>query len=257
MFRRLARRLGLDEPCLYDEDEEMARQVLATDHPSLSGITLESLKARGWMRLNYPEPFVPFGAGFPSPSGRLEFFTERMIEARLDPLAGYTPPYEAAQQGTPLAARYPLALIAGANHYFLNSLFANVASQRKRSGRPAVRIHPDDAAARGLETGHEARIFNDRGAFVALVEVTDGVRRGVVASTKGQWPRFVPGGTTVNATVDERDADMGGVMAIDDSGAAWASRSGASRRALGDRPGRWARRQAPSLFDGAGRSSPR
>ena len=217
MFRRLARRLGLDEPCLYDEDEEMARQVLATDHPSLSGITLEALKARGWMRLNYPEPFVPFAAGFPSPSGRLEFFSERMTGAGLDPLAGYTPPYEAAQQGTPLAARYPLALIAGANHYFLNSLFANVASQRKRSGRPAVRIHPDDAAARGLETGHEARVFNDRGAFVALVEVTDGVRRGVVASTKGQWPRFVPGGATVNATVDERDADMGGGAVFHDN----------------------------------------
>ena len=131
--------------------------------------------------------------------------------------AGYTPPYEAAQQGTPLAARYPLALIAGANHYFLNSLFANVASQRKRSGRPAVRIHPDDAAPRGLETGHEARIFNDRGAFVALVEVTDGVRPGVVASTKGQWPRFVPGGATVNATVDERDSDMGGGAVFHDN----------------------------------------
>jgi hypothetical protein len=32
----------------------------------------------------------------------------------------------------------------------------------------------------------------------------------VIASTKGRWPRFVPGGATVNATVDERDADMGG-----------------------------------------------
>jgi len=217
MFRRLARRMGLDTPCLYDSDDELARQALDSGHPALRGITLDRLKERGWMRLNYPEPFVPFAAGFPSPSGRLEFFSERMIEARLDPLAGYTPPYEAAQQGTPLAARYPLALIAGANHYFLNSLFANVASQRKRSGRPAVRIHPDDAAARGLETGHEARVFNDRGAFVALVEVTDGVRRGVVASTKGQWPRFVPGGATVNATVDERDSDMGGGAVFHDN----------------------------------------
>ena len=42
-----------------------------------------------------------------------------MTEVGLDPLAGYTPPYEAAQRGTPLTARYPLALIAGADHYFL------------------------------------------------------------------------------------------------------------------------------------------
>ena len=146
MFRRLARRLGLDVPCLYDSDEEMARQILDSDHPSLRGITLDELKARGWMRLNYPEPFVPFAAGFPTPSGRLEFFSERMTQAGLDPLAGYTPPYEAAQQGTPLAERYPLALIAGANHYFLNSLFANVARPEEAIG-PAG--GPDPPRRRG------------------------------------------------------------------------------------------------------------
>jgi anaerobic selenocysteine-containing dehydrogenase len=217
IFRRLARRLGLDIPCLYDEDEELARQVLDSGHPSLEGITLDRLKERGWMRLNYPEPFVPFADGFPTASGKLEFLSERMAKAGLDPLAGYTPPYEAAQRDTPLAARYPLALIAGADHYFLNSLFANVADQMKRSGPPVVRVHPEDAAARGLETGHEARVFNGRGAFVALVEVTDRVRRGVAASTKGRWPRHVKGGATVNATVDERDSDMGGGAVFHDN----------------------------------------
>src|SRR6185503_7599282 len=52
IFRRLARRMGLDEPCLYDSDEEMAQQVLDSAHPSVRGITLERLKERGWMRLN-------------------------------------------------------------------------------------------------------------------------------------------------------------------------------------------------------------
>jgi anaerobic selenocysteine-containing dehydrogenase len=216
-FRRLARRMGLDVRCLYDSDDEIARQILDSGHPSLRGITLERLKERGWMRLSYAEPFVPFADGFPTASGKLEFLSERMAEAGLDPLAGYTPPHEAAQRDTPLAGRYPLALIAGADHYFLNSLFANVADQVKRSGPPVVRIHPDDAAPRGLETGQEARVFNDRGAFVALVEVTDRVRRGVAASTKGRWPRFVKGGTTVNATVDERDADMGGGAVFHDN----------------------------------------
>jgi anaerobic selenocysteine-containing dehydrogenase len=169
------------------------------------------------MRLNYPEPFVPFADGFPTASGKLEFLSERMAKAGLDPLAGYTPPHEAAQRDTLLAERYPLALIAGADHYFLNSLFANVPDQVKRSGPPVIRIHPQDATARGLETGYEARVFNDRGAFVALVEVTDRVRRGVVASTKGRWPRSVTGGATVNATVAERDSDMGGGAVFHDN----------------------------------------
>jgi anaerobic selenocysteine-containing dehydrogenase len=217
IFRRLAKRMRLDVPGLDDSDDALARQALDSAHPSLHGITLDRLKERGWMRLNYPEPFVPFADGFFTDSGKLEFLSERMVKAGLDPLAGYTPPYEAAQRDSPLAARYPLALIAGADHYFLNSLFANVPDQMKRSGSPTVRIHPEDARSRGLETGHEARVFNDRGAFVARVEVTDRVRRGVAASTKGRWPRFVKGGATVNATVDERDADMGGGAVFHDN----------------------------------------
>jgi len=217
IYRRLARRLGLEAPCLYDSDEDMARQVLTSGHPSVRGITLERLKERGWMRLDYPEPFVPFAGGFPSPSGKLEFFSERMAAAGLDPLAGYTPPYEAAQRDTPLADRFPLALIASADHYFLNSLFANVPGQMRRSGPPVVRLHPSDAAARGLATGREVRVFNDRGTFVARVEVTDRVRPGLIASTKGRWPSHVVGGATVNATVDERDSDMGGGAVFHDN----------------------------------------
>ena len=52
---------------------------------------------------------------------------------------------------------------------------------------------------------------------MARVEVSDRVRRGVVASTKGRWPRFVKGGATVNATVDERDSDMGGGAVFHDN----------------------------------------
>jgi anaerobic selenocysteine-containing dehydrogenase len=140
-----------------------------------------------------------------------------MAAAGLDPVAGYTAPNEAAQRGTPLAARYPLALIAGADHYLLNSVFANVRRQTDRSGPPTVRLHPADAAPRGLGTGDPVRVFNDRGAFLARVEVTDRVRPGVVASTKGRWPGATPGGSTVNATVDERDADMGGGAVFHDN----------------------------------------
>jgi anaerobic selenocysteine-containing dehydrogenase len=217
IFRRLGRRLGLDVPCLYDSDEELARQLLDSDHPSLRGITFDILRKQGWMRLAVPKPFVPFAEDFPTPSGKLEFYTARMSDAGLDPLAGFTPPYEAAQRGTPLAARYPLALIAGADHYFLNSVFANVPAQTQRSGLPTIRVHPDDAAARRLDSGSEARVFNDRGAFVALVEVSLRVRPGVVVSTKGRWPGRSKDNANVNATVDERDSDMGGGAVFHDN----------------------------------------
>ena len=217
IFRRLARTMRLEIPCLYDSDEEIARQILETGHPSLEGITLEALKERGSMRLNYPDPFLPFAHGFPTPSGKLEFFSERMAEAGLNPLAGYTPPYEAAQRDTPLARRYPLALIAAADHYFINSVFANVPAQMKRAGPPIICIHPEDATSRRLEHGDAVRVFNARGSFIAAADITDRVRKGVVASTKGRWPCHTKDNATVNATVDERDSDMGGGAVFHDN----------------------------------------
>jgi anaerobic selenocysteine-containing dehydrogenase len=210
IFRRLARKMGIDEPALYDSDESMARQLLDSGHPSVSGITLEALKARGSIRVNYPDPFVPFAMAFPTVSGKLEFVSDRMAQAGLDPVAGYTPSYEAAQRDTPFALEYPLALVTPANHYFLNSIFGNVPRQLRRAGAPTLLIHPDDAAPRGIGAGDEVRVANARGSFVAVAEVSDRIRPGVVASTKGHWPCNSKEGATVNATVDERDSDMGG-----------------------------------------------
>jgi anaerobic selenocysteine-containing dehydrogenase len=210
IFRRLARTMGLEADALYDSDESMARQILDSAHPSLAGITFDELKSRGWMRLNYPDPFVPFAERFPTPSGRLEFVSQRMADAGLDPVAGYTPSYESTQCDTTLAHEYPLALITPADHYFLNSIFANLPKQQLRAGAPAVFIHPDDAGTRRIASGDEVRVSNSRGAFHSIAEVTDRVRPGVVASPKGRWPRDSKQGATVNATVAERDSDMGG-----------------------------------------------
>jgi anaerobic selenocysteine-containing dehydrogenase len=100
-------------------------------------------------------------------------------------------------------------MISAASHHFLNTVFGNNAELRRRAGEPTVRLHPSDAAVRQVGDGSRVRVHNDRGAFEALVEVTDRVRPGVVATSKGHWAKFT-GGTSVNATVDERDADMGG-----------------------------------------------
>jgi anaerobic selenocysteine-containing dehydrogenase len=216
IFRRLAGKLGLTEPCLYDSDEEMARQALNSEAPALAGITLERLKRDGWARLNVPTPFVPFADGFLTTSRKLEFVSPRMAAAGLDPIAGYTPPYEAAQRDTDLARRFPLALIAPAAHYFLNHTFANVRELAVRQGAPAITLHPADAEPRGLKDGDLARVHNDRGEYRATVRISDRVRRGVVEGRKGYWPKL-SGGANPNATVAERDSDMGGGAVFHDN----------------------------------------
>jgi anaerobic selenocysteine-containing dehydrogenase len=148
---------------------------------------------------------VPFTEGFPTPSGKLEFFSESARADGHDPLPGYVAPVRATEDNA-----HPLALIAPASHWFLNSMLANKPDLMKKAGGPRIELHPEDATARGLQTGDPARIFNARGSFEAEVEVSDRVRPGVIATTKGHWLKNVRGGANVNATVEERDADMAG-----------------------------------------------
>ena len=218
IFRRIARSMGLKESALYEGDEDMARQVLDTADPALQGITLERLKEKGWLRLNYPrtEEFAPFANGFLTPSGKLEFYSETMARDGLDPLAGYTPPCEAGDDD-PLAAKYPFCLIAGAKHFFLNSIFANSPRHVRREEEGVIVLHPADAEARGLSEGSVCRVFNDRGEFQAVVATRETVRRGVISTTKGSWPGRMPGRSWVNATVPERDSDMGGGATFHDN----------------------------------------
>ncbi len=96
-------------------------------------------------------------------------------------------------------------------------MFANKPDLQARAGGPQIEVHPDDAAPRGLRTGDRARVANARGGFEADVVVSDRVRPGVVASTKGHWLKHVRGGANINATVDERDADMGGGAVFHDN----------------------------------------
>ena len=202
IFRQLARRLNLTDACLYDDDTTLAAAVLDSDALRRQGITLESLKRRGWAKLALPE--APFANGFPTPSTRLEFYSEKMAADGLDPVAGYTPPYETTANDH----RYRLSLIAPAAHYFLNSTFADIDLARERQGKPPLFVHPVDARERKIADGTVVRVFNDRGEFTARMSISDAVRPGVVASVRAHWPRFSAGGGSVNTTVAERNSDM-------------------------------------------------
>lgn len=209
IFRRLAAALGVAEPCVYASDEDLARAVLDADELRAAGITVEALAEKGWMRLGRPQPWAPLAEGFPTPSRRLEFFSERAAAAGLDPLPDYTPPHESVSDDPTLAKRFPLALIAPAGPHFLNTEFSNLPALRDKAGPQRVMLNAEDAAPRGLADGDVARVWNDRGDYLARVEISDRVPPGIVGGAKGHWPKLNPGGTNIAATVIERDADMG------------------------------------------------
>jgi anaerobic selenocysteine-containing dehydrogenase len=152
---------------------------------------------------------VPFAeVGFPTPSGKCEFVSERMREMGLDPLPAFTPPYEFPENVPELAARFPLTLISSPRHQFLNSTFVNVESLR-RNAEPEVLVHPRDAARRGIAEGMRVVVENDRGHFTGVAKVGDGVREGVVWAPSIWWMKLSPDHANANATTSQRETDMG------------------------------------------------
>jgi anaerobic selenocysteine-containing dehydrogenase len=211
VFRRLAARLGLDDPCLRESDEDMARRSFDWDHPRMAGITFERLAREGTVRLSVPDPYVPFAeGGFPTPSGKCELRSERLAAEGHDAVAGYVPPRESATSAPELAKKYPLAFISPPAHHFLNSTFSSQPVFVRREGGASVTLHPHDASSRGIADGLMVRIYNDRGSFLARARVSDAARPGLVVGLSIWWAKMCPGGRNANAVTGQELTDMGG-----------------------------------------------
>ena len=209
VFRSLATRLGF-EATLFPDDETLIKEVL-DGGPSLNGITLERLKEEGSIRLNLPSNYTPFAEGrFPTPSGKCEFYSERMKADGLDPLPTYIPPREDPQTRPDLAAKYPLQLLSPPRPQFLNSTFANQSHHRAAAGEPTVELSETDAQKRGMADGDWVEVYNDRGSFQARLAIAGTVKPGVAISTGLYWAKFSAKGRSVNATTSTGLTDMGG-----------------------------------------------
>ncbi|WP_160000365.1 molybdopterin-dependent oxidoreductase [Roseomonas sp. 18066] len=149
-----------------------------------------------------------------TPSGKVELFSETIAGFNYEEIGGHprwTPPTEFL--GAPLAARFPLHLLsyqpATRLHGQLDT--GRVAAASKIQGREPLLMNPADAAARGLVDGAIIRVFNDRGACLAGLQVTDGIRPGVVAMATGAWwdPEHRPGRLDVHGNPNVLTHDHG------------------------------------------------
>jgi biotin/methionine sulfoxide reductase len=132
-----------------------------------------------------------------TPSGRIELFSETIAGFGLDDCPGM-PVWRAPVEwlGAAGAARFPLHLLSDQPHTKLHSQLdhSTVSLANKVAGREPIRLHPDDAAARGIADGDLVRVFNDRGACLAGARLDAGLLRGVaVLSTGAWWDPEVPG----------------------------------------------------------------
>ena len=65
--------------------------------------------------------------------------------------------------------------------------------------------------------GSEVRVFNDRGVFRAVAQVSEDARPGVVVVPKGYWVKGSRNGYTVNAINPPAFADYGNAPTFSDT----------------------------------------
>lgn len=205
VLRALAMRLGCEEAFTEGRDEtgwlhhlyERFREGARTNATALPDF--DDFWRRGWLEIPpRGEEFVLFHEfrsdpgehPLRTPSGRIELYSDRIAGFGYDDCPPHPAWLEPAEWlGAEQAQTYPLHLISSQPRYRLHSQLdgGKVSAQGKVGGREAIWVNPDDAAARDLAGGDMVRVFNDRGACLAGVVVSDAVGPGVVRLSCGAW----------------------------------------------------------------------
>jgi molybdopterin guanine dinucleotide-containing S/N-oxide reductase-like protein len=223
LFSQLAQRIGFTEPCFRDTPEEMIRQALNpgehghSRNAGMEHITPELLDEQGHIHLRFAdahngEGYLPFSKPttepLPTPSGKIEFYSEALAAAGDDPLPAFVAPVESRFGAD--AGRYPLEFLPRKADHYMNSTFANLDGHRGMESATAHRLemHAEDAKARGIADGEAVRIWNDRGTVTLTAMISSRVPAGVVAG-RLDWNKLSPGGRNINALTSERLTDIG------------------------------------------------
>lgn len=211
LFRRMARAMGYDEPCFSQSDEEMIRELIDPQiNPLFEGITYEGLKASGWARgaVDSPRRWGVNSGKWPTPSGKIEIYSEALAKIGVDPLPAHLPEREGFES-TEIKKTYPLQVISAATHYFIGASFQHVPRLQHMLARPTFEVSPQDAAERGIADGDYCKLFNERGEVFGHARIVEGFLPGVIGAQKQLQGSKMRGGVNINALTSQREADMG------------------------------------------------
>ncbi|MDY7037005.1 MAG: molybdopterin-dependent oxidoreductase [Thermodesulfobacteriota bacterium] len=198
----LAKGLGYGEYFPWNDVEEALTHLLGP-----SGITIQALKddSRGmfWGDRDVVKRYKFRQEGFPTPSGKVEFYSERLEKFGYDPLPTYHEPAESPISRPELVEEYPFVFTTGARiREFTHSQHRNVPILRKRHPDPLMEIHPDDAKKHGLKEGDMALVESKSMSATFKAHITEDILRGVIHMEHG-WG----GDANVNFLTDDENLD--------------------------------------------------
>ncbi|MFQ5843707.1 MAG: molybdopterin-dependent oxidoreductase [Planctomycetota bacterium] len=201
IYRAVAEAMGYPTVQFDLDPEEMINEILP------AGVSVRRLRRRALDR--FGPDFVPYADHrFPTSTGRIELHSQAAeITWHVDPLPYYTPPKESAQADPERFKRFPLHLLTPKSEFRQLSQWGNDAHLNELEAEHAVRIHPADAAARGIGDGDVVSVHNDRGTISLPASLDEAVRPGVAVVDSGKW--LSRDGMSVNVLTGDDVTDMG------------------------------------------------
>ncbi len=134
---------------------------------------------------------------FKTPSGKYEFSSALASEHGHKALPEFTPKRKATA---------PLRLLTPHSKFNLHSQFQNLDYMEDFNAGPVVYVHPQTAGKRGISSGDQVRVFNNKGQVKLSARVTDNVPPDVLLMYEA-W--FKDSEFNVQNLLDDESADMG------------------------------------------------
>lgn len=158
----------------------------------------EDLKARNWSRIDAaPQPAEsafeafrrdPEAHRLRTPSGRIELFSETIAAMGYAACPGHAV-WIAPTEWLGARVRFRLHLLSPQPADKLHSQLEAALADEPGARPMPVALHPEEAAARGIEDGALVEVFNDRGVCLARARLTVDVMPGVLILPTGAWYR--------------------------------------------------------------------
>ncbi len=198
----LARSLGLEQEFPWETAEEAIDYQLAP-----SGITVDMLRQNSEGLRAAPLRFEKYrDGGFATPSGRVEFFSERLEKAGYQPVPFMDGRVESRISFAPTMGGDAVIGISGErSSRFTHTQFRNIPSLVKGEAEPLVDVNPEDASDRGITEGRLLEVSTPRGSVRMRARISDRVRPGIVRIAWG-WGESDPMWSLNNLT-DDRTRD--------------------------------------------------
>jgi anaerobic selenocysteine-containing dehydrogenase len=179
----LATRLGLGEHFWNGDVDAAHRHRLEP-----SGISLEQL------RMNPAGVRVPLSTdyerhlrqGFPTPSKKVELYSETLLEQGYPPLPTFEEPLVSPRRAE-FGSQFPLVLTCSKGTHYCETQHRQVAALRRRAPDPEIEIHPETASARGIAAGDWVQIQTPHGSVRARAKLEDSLAPDVVCAQHGFW----------------------------------------------------------------------